>query len=125
MLSLLSLFLCVVVVCSFAPTPNSPRSITQRLAENGNNDGGGFNPLKELSDMFSSMDDVLDDFFYKRMGNGEVFYGKRKYKPSGDVEGSYNGLGLTDKQRIEDATVIGMTRMEEKRRRDEERNAQP
>ena len=81
--------------------------------------------MKELSDMFSSMDDVLDDFFYKRMGNGEVFYGKRKYKPSGDVEGSYNGLGLTDKQRIEDATVIGMTRMEEKRRRDEERNAQP
>ena len=37
------------------------------------------------------------------MGQGEFFYGKRKYKPSGNVESAYNGMGLTDKQRIDDA----------------------
>ena len=46
---------------------------------------------------------VIDDFYNKRMGKGEIFYGKRKYKPSVTVEGDYNGLGLTDKQRIDDA----------------------
>ena len=36
-------------------------------------------------------------------GNGEVFYGKRKYKPSGkpNTEGKYNGMGLSDKGRID------------------------
>eukprot|EP00978_Attheya_sp_CCMP212_P041639 scaffold241197_cov37-Attheya_sp.AAC.1 len=47
------------------------------------------------------MDDVVDDFFNKRMGNGEIFYGKRKFKPSGSVEGDYNGMGLTDKLKID------------------------
>jgi hypothetical protein len=65
----------------------------------------GFNPIQELSEMMRSLDDVIDDFMNKRMGNGEVFYGKRKYKPSGkdNTEGKYNGMGLTDKARI-DAT---------------------
>ena len=36
-------------------------------------------------------------------GNGEVFYGKRKYKPSGrpNTEGYYNGMGISDKSKID------------------------
>lgn len=37
------------------------------------------------------------------MGNGEAFYGKRKYKPSGKVTTKYNGGGLSDYRRIEAA----------------------
>jgi hypothetical protein len=37
------------------------------------------------------------------MGNGEVFYGKRKYKPSGRVSDEYNGGGFTDYRKIEAA----------------------
>ena len=59
------------------------------------------NPIASFFDMFSNFDDVVDDFFYKRMGKGEIFYGKRKYKPSGDVEGNYNGFGLSDKGKID------------------------
>lgn len=29
------------------------------------------NPFRELSEMLQNFDDVLDDFLYKRMGNGE------------------------------------------------------
>ena len=29
------------------------------------------NPFRELSEMLQNFDDVFDDFFYKRMGNGE------------------------------------------------------
>mmetsp|Transcript_29437 Transcript_29437/g.62491 ORF Transcript_29437/g.62491 Transcript_29437/m.62491 type:complete len:148 (-) Transcript_29437:202-645(-) len=61
------------------------------------------NPITGLVDMFSNLDDVIDDFFNKRMGNGEVFYGKRKYKPSGKVSTEYNGGGLTDWRKIEAA----------------------
>lgn len=58
--------------------------------------------------MFNSFDDVIDDFMNKRMGNGEVFYGKRKYRPSGKVntDGKYNGMGMTDKARIDAARQI-------------------
>ena len=63
--------------------------------------GNILNPLNAVADMFQNMDDVVDDFFNKRMGNGEIFYGKRKYKPSGTVEGDYNGFGLSDFQKIE------------------------
>ena len=45
----------------------------------------------------------MDDFFNKRMGNGEIFYGKRKYKPSGNIESDYNGGGLSDWRKIEAA----------------------
>lgn len=53
--------------------------------------------------MMSSFDDVVDDFVNKRMGNGEVFYGKRKYKPSGreNTSGQYNGMGMSDKTKID------------------------
>ncbi len=37
------------------------------------------------------------------MGNGEIFYGKRSYKPSGSVETDYNGGGLSDWRKIEAA----------------------
>mmetsp|Transcript_19299 Transcript_19299/g.24903 ORF Transcript_19299/g.24903 Transcript_19299/m.24903 type:complete len:128 (+) Transcript_19299:40-423(+) len=66
---------------------------------------GGFNPITEFSDMMSNLDQVIDDFMGKRMGNGEVFYGKRKYKPSGrdNTEGQYDGMGMSDKYRIDTA----------------------
>lgn len=64
------------------------------------------NPLAELSDMLSSLDDVVDDFYNKRMGNGEVFYGKRKYKPSGRVLNDYNGGGLSDWRQMEAARLF-------------------
>jgi hypothetical protein len=39
------------------------------------------------------------------MRNGELFYGKRKNKPTGRVnmEGDYNGMGYSDPLRIERA----------------------
>jgi hypothetical protein len=56
----------------------------------------------EVNDMWRQMDNVVDDFFNKRMGNGQVFYGQRKYKPSDDQQyGQYNGMGYTDKSKIE------------------------
>ena len=61
------------------------------------------NPFTEMVDIFSNLDDVIDDFFNKRMGNGEIFYGKRKYKPSGSVESEYNGGGFSDWRKIEAA----------------------
>ena len=77
------------------------------------------NPLTELLDMFSNFDDVIDDFFNKRMGNGEVFYGKRKYKPSGKVSTGYNGYGFSDRRKIEAAREF----REERARMREERMA--
>jgi len=53
------------------------------------------------------------------MGQGEIFYGKRKYKPSGKVESAYNGMGLTDKQRIDDAREYKAQIEEERRIRKE------
>uniref|UniRef100_A0A7S2PDX6 Uncharacterized protein n=1 Tax=Leptocylindrus danicus TaxID=163516 RepID=A0A7S2PDX6_9STRA len=61
------------------------------------------NPLAGIVDFFSNFDDVIDDFMDKKMGNGEVFYGKRKYSPSGNFEGDYEGFGLSDFQKIEGA----------------------
>jgi hypothetical protein len=70
-------------------------------------------------DFFSNLDDVADDFFYKRMGKGEIFYGKRKYKPSGDVDGEYNGFGLSDKMKIDMTREYKEAWLEEKQMRDE------
>ena len=60
------------------------------------------NPFKEVGDMFANMDEVIDDFMGKRMGQGEIFYGKRKYKPSGrqNTSGRYEGMGHSDFTRI-------------------------
>jgi hypothetical protein len=95
----------------FAAAPPPPgRNDEESDQEAASSFGSGlpwseFNPIQELADMMRSMDDVIDDFMNKRMGNGEVFYGKRKYKPSGkeNTDGTYNGMGMTDKARIEAA----------------------
>lgn len=96
---------------------------SQKNKENSDNKLVGFvgNFMQDLQDMASSVDDVVDDFFNKRMGNGEVFYGKRKYKPSGSVEGDYNGMGLTDKLRIDVARARKEAFLEERERRNAER----
>jgi hypothetical protein len=83
------------------PRVSSKRILPLVKAENSN---WNFpNPFKEVMDMFSNWDDVIDDFMFKRMGNGEVFYGKRKYNPSNrpNTDGKYNGMGMTDKMRID------------------------
>mmetsp|Transcript_31099 Transcript_31099/g.35421 ORF Transcript_31099/g.35421 Transcript_31099/m.35421 type:complete len:139 (+) Transcript_31099:43-459(+) len=75
--------------------------------------------VKDFGDMFSNLDDAIDDFYNKRMGKGEIFYGKRKYKPSGTVEGKYNGFGLTDKQRIDETREMKEFYMELRKIRQE------
>jgi hypothetical protein len=75
--------------------------------------------LGGIKDFFSNLDAVADDFFYKRMGKGEIFYGKRRYKPSGNVEGEYQGMGLSDKLKIDMAREYREEWLEEKRMRDE------
>ena len=55
----------------------------------------------------------------------EVFNGKRKYKPSGrpNTEGNYNGMGLSDKLRIE-VTKEFKEEMTERRRLQREQQQQ-
>ena len=55
--------------------------------------------------MLDSLDDVVDDFVMKRMGAGEQWYGKRKNNPSGNFDGTYNGMGKSDFYRIEIAKI--------------------
>ena len=126
MVALINFFFCLAAVSAFAPTSNCarPRAVP-KLSRNDDSDTTnnilGFNPMNAFSEMLSTMDDMIDDFFYKRMGNGEIFYGKRKVKPSGRVEGEYNGFGLSDKQRIEDSRLIKLARLEQKRLREQDR----
>jgi len=72
--------------------------------------------------MLTNFDDVVDDFMNKRMGNGEVFYGKRKYKPSGrpNTEGKYNGMGQSDRRRADWSRQRKEEMMERLRRQLEE-----
>jgi len=86
-------------------------------AKDDNEKGKGL--IGEFFDMLSSLDNIAEDFFYKRMGKGEIFYGKRKYKPSGDVDGEYNGFGLSDKLKIDMTREYKEAWLEEKRMRDE------
>jgi hypothetical protein len=93
---------------------------------NTNNDGDGDKPrnfLEDLKGMFQNLDDVVDDFVYKRMGAGEQWYGKRKYNPSGRVDGDYNGMGRSDYFRIEIARVQKEEMELRKKRRLEEEEA--
>ena len=96
------------------------RSITARPMtteqNNGQKEGGIFSGVSEF---FGNLDSIADDFFYKRMGKGEIFYGKRKFNPSGDVEGDYQGMGLSDKGKIDMAREYREEWLEEKRMRDE------
>lgn len=93
-------------------------SFRQDVALNANGNENGFpNPFQDLGDMLSNMDDVIEDFMFKRMGNGEVFYGKRKFKPSGrpNTEGKYNGMGMSDKLKIDVTLEVRKELMERRR----------
>ena len=81
----------------------------------------GWDPLANLKDMFASVDEVIDDFMGKRMGNGELFYGRRKNNPSGrlNMEGEYNGMGYSDPLRIERARQRKEEALARKRLREE------
>jgi len=107
---------------AFTPMPKSSRMPCSSLAMNDDDSSekkGGI--LSEVGAFFGNLDAVADDFFYKRMGKGEIFYGKRKFRPSGDVEGDYKGMGLTDKGKIDMAREYKEEWLEEKRERDEMR----
>jgi hypothetical protein len=73
------------------------------LSNDNNNKPKSF--LDDLKGMLQNFDDVVDDFVCKRMGAGEQWYGKRKYNPSGRVDGDYNGMGRSDYFKIEIARV--------------------
>ena len=45
----------------------------------------------------------------------QTFYGKRDYKPSGSVEGDYEGLGLSDIRRIKKSEEAYEQYLEDKR----------
>lgn len=82
-------------------------TIVRNANDNGNdknkNNWGISSLFQEMNDMLSNWDDVIDDFMFKRMGNGELFYGKRKYKPSNkdNMDGQYRGMGISDSAKIE------------------------
>lgn len=98
----------------------SPTLLREKWEADGEKQQFSFpNPLAELADMWQSFDDIVDDFFNKRMGNGEQFYGKRKYKPSGKYSEEYNGYGFSDFRKIEAAKEF----REERARMKEERLA--
>jgi hypothetical protein len=119
----------VSVAAAFVTTPSSQsKSYSTQLMEKWNADEERTqqqqqfnfpNPLTELVDMWQNFDDIVDDFFNKRMGNGEQFYGERKYKPSGKVTTEYNGYGFSDFRKIEAAKAF----REERARMKEEKMA--
>jgi hypothetical protein len=126
MFAIINFLVCFAAVSAFAPTssctqPRAAPKLSRKDDSDTNSNAVGFNPMNAFSDILSTMDDMIDDFFYKRMGNGEIFYGKRKVRPSGRVEGEYNGFGLTDKQRIEDSRLIKLARLEQKRLREQDK----
>ena len=94
------------------------------VALQANKEKKGFpNLLEDFGDMLTSMDDVIEDFMYKRMGNGEVFYGKRKFKPSGrpNTEGQYGGMGMSDKLKIDITLDLKEEAMERRRQQEKDR----
>lgn len=108
--------------CFFVST-NVRRGDAITLYSNNKDNNNGrnvWNPFQEISDMISSFDDVVDDFLNKRMGNGEIFYGQRKYKPSGreNTTGRYNGMGMSDKTKIDMAREYKEEMMEIRRLRE-------
>ena len=109
---------------AFVTPPSTSKSIvlSERWGADGDSNKQQFNfpnPLTELADMWQNFDDIVDDFFNKRMGNGEQFYGQRKYKPSGKYSNEYNGYGFSDYRKIEAAREF----REERARMKEERLA--
>lgn len=97
-----------------APSAGGRRVTVTAIGSEKKQQGGSWNPLQDMSDMMTNFDDVIDDFLNKRMGNGELFYGQRKYKPSGreNTEGDYNGMGMSDAAKIDMARELKEERME-------------
>ena len=61
---------------AFAVPPTGGANVRGQVSllnSGGKESEGGFGGF--FSDFISSLDDQIDDFFNKRMGNGEVFYG--------------------------------------------------
>ena len=81
------------------------------------------NFFDDIRGMLANFDDVVDDFVMKRMGAGEQWYGKRKYNPSGRVDGDYNGMGRSSHYAIEIARVQKEVMEERRQRRLEEETA--
>jgi len=100
---------------SFFSRPNNENTPDKQQREEMRSTG---NPLSEIFDMLSNIDSVVDDFYFKRMGNGEQFYGKRKYKPSGLFDKKYEGFGLSDRRKIDMTRAHKEQWEEEKRERD-------
>ena len=125
--SLATLLLLLVSVQSFSSltvrTSGCTRGLRTTLDMSKNGDGKPRNFFEDLMGMFSNFDDVVDDFVMKRMGNGEQFYGKRKYNPSGDYDGDYNGMGQSSHYAIEIARVKKEVLEERRQRRLEEEAA--
>ncbi|KAG7342055.1 hypothetical protein IV203_007147 [Nitzschia inconspicua] len=101
----------VVTISNRQPQRCFPRCATLMSQRNNDNESSSSSSSKpktfldDLKGMIQNFDDVVDDFVYKRMGAGEQWYGKRKYNPSGRVDGDYNGMGRSDYFRIEIARV--------------------
>ena len=54
-------------ICAFAPMPKLTHKRSSSALQ-ANDDKFSFpNPVAEIGDMFSSLDDVIDDFFNKRV----------------------------------------------------------
>jgi hypothetical protein len=107
---------CLSVRC--VPNLSSPW-LAKRYAQRTSSSTLHFQPWKEITEMLQQWDDVVDDFLFKRMGNGEVFYGQRKYKPSNrpNTEGQYNGMGLSDKTKIDIVRDLKEERLLERQQR--------
>lgn len=115
-----------------APSSSSSCSLDRRTSlmnksgdgNDSQDDSSSWNPFKgpKLDEMMSRVDDAIDDFMGKRMGNGEVFYGKRKFEPSGreNTDGEYMGMGRSDKIKIDTARERKEEIMEQRRRQAEE-----
>merc|ERR1719444_276292 len=104
---------------SLKRTGISPNFDLKQSSNDNDNESGFPNPLKGLIGMFQNFDDVIDDFMDKKMGNGEVFYGKRKYNPGGEFEGDYEGFGLSDFRKIEGTKEMKEQLMEKGRQREQ------
>lgn len=108
-----TVLLCVVSIDAFTVQRSRSCTMSQQNDEQNTINMKQTKPLVVLSlsndnnngnnndSFWKRFDDAVDDFFNKRMGNGEIFYGKRKVNPSGRVEGNYNGFGMTDKLKID------------------------
>ena len=121
--SLISFVTLILNVRAFVPSISTHGSFVKSADTWKLHAEGGNNPFSGLLDMFKNFDDVIDDFMDKKMGNGEVFYGKRKYRPGGDFEGDYEGYGLSDFRKIEGAKDLKAEALERMRQREEQQKS--